>query len=590
MRPVYYALVALGLLSVSYLAGSPAEEPLYVYLYAKVSDHVNMEMSEDRLRHILPMVQKYRRAHPEAHVSTTVLFSGAVSKALQMRNPQTHIVDFVKDYLHRGVIEAGYDGTDEPTYEHRPMLEFTDEQTPEDRWRLRQEVASRTLTEARDPLTGAAAPGDGGLKEMQEVFGTAACVKGLALALKTERPHGRVFTKGDRPGPIPGGVLPIPGVYTEVGGDTEALQAMRQLNSSAIMFGVPAVNPAQLAGFREAVAGFGDTIAPEPETAPEVFWQDGVLRVSEASRTIHAVRASDGVTPLKAMLDHADRSKIHVLQIELGAVESYLKPEFAKTAANAPLKYAYDHPQSPELPHDDLAPAADVRSSWEREDEVLQWLSGVYFQANVGSRMVSSADLKSMAGASSGFTISTAALRSRLAEYLRRWGNDTFLPTHLQVESHYLSVAQLFQVLTDELAELHRTGKLPATVKAVEVHGPLYLLPGHGPNTGEVKVADLAAFCADIAGPLHDDSSRDIPKDLIPVVLKVGGENLNPAQVLRLMAKALVNPDSEAVIPIRMTYMLDVAGGVFPKSRPMGDVGFIWALKPAPLKPPAGTK
>src|SRR6266851_1310745 len=239
MKRFGYALAALGALSAGHVAGAPADQPVYIYLYANISDHVNLEMTEDRLRHILPMTQKYRDRYPEAHLSATILFSGAVSRALQERNGQTHVLDFVMDYIRRGVIQAGYDGTHEPTYEHRPTLEFTEKQTPEERWQLRQKIAAQFLAEARDPLTGAAAAGDGGLKKMQAVFGPAACIRGLALALKTERPHGRVFSKGDVPGPIPGGVGPIPGVYAEVGGDAETLQALRLYNTSAIIFGIP---------------------------------------------------------------------------------------------------------------------------------------------------------------------------------------------------------------------------------------------------------------------------------------------------------------------------------------------------------------
>src|ERR1039458_1238540 len=73
-------------------------------------------------------------------LSATVLFSGAASQALSERNSQTHIVDFVRDYIRRGIVEAGYDGTDEPTYQHRPVLDFSNAQTAEERWLDRKSV------------------------------------------------------------------------------------------------------------------------------------------------------------------------------------------------------------------------------------------------------------------------------------------------------------------------------------------------------------------------------------------------------------------------------------------------------------------
>ncbi len=588
MKRIYYVLAALGALSAGYLAGAPNSKPVYIYLYTRMSDHVNVEMTEDRLRHLLPMVQKYRQMHPEAHVGATILFSGAVSRALQERNPQTHILDFVKDYIHRGVVEAGYDGTDEPTYTQRPTLEFGERQTVQERWKLRQDIAARFLAEARDPLTGSPAAGDGGLKEMQAVFGPARYVQGLMLALKTDRPHGRVFTKADKPGPIPGGVAPVPGVYREAGGDEETLQALRPYKLNAVLAGVPATNPAQLPGFREAVNRFGEMVSPAPDTAPEVYWQDDVLRLSEASRNVLPVKAFSGVQPLKALLDPLNRSTVHVLHVELGAPELYLQPAFAKTAANAPVNYAYSHPDSPKVPAEDLLPAADVSAAWNREDEALRWLTGEYFAANAGSRAVSNADLMKMAGPATGYSVSTASLQAQLVELMNRWQHDNFAPSYLKVDDRYLSLAEWFQVLTDELAEFHRTGKLPQSVEVDRVHGPIFVLSSHGPNIGDVKVEDLAALCAEIAGPLHDDSSTEVPKNGIPPVVKVNGTNVNAAQMLRLMSRAIADLAPERVIPIRMTYMLAELGGVYPKSRPVGDVGFVWTMKPAPLQlPPA---
>jgi len=572
-RSGFCLLILLGLLSGGYLAGAGASQPVYIYLYARVTDQVNIAMSEERLRHILPLVERYRQMRPEGHLSATVLFSGAVGEALQKRNPETHILDFVKDYIRRGVIAAGYDGMDEPTYKRRPTLEFSGQESPEDRWNIRQSVAERFLAEARDPVTGAPAGGTGGLKEMQAVIGPAACIRGLELALKTTRPAPRAITKaGLPPAEVP---LPVTGIFTEVGGDTETLQALRSYHTTAMMSGIAATNPAQFPGFREASRRFGLLMAPIPEAAPEIFWQDYVLRMSEASGPVHPVKAQDGVEAVKGVLDSAPRQTMQVVRVELGGVEKYLQPAFAKTAANATLKYAYEHPADPKLPADALRPAAETEAAWAKEDAVMQWLAEVYIPANAGSRFVADADLLKMAGLATGFEIATSDLRSALTDLLAKWGNDTYPTSYVRVGGHYLSL--------DELAEFHRTGKLPQTVKTVKVYGPIRLVTGHGPNTGEVTVGELARICAELAGPLHDDSSTAVPKNAIPPLLKVNGMDLNPAQVLRLMAQAIVNPAPETSIRVRMTYMLAEAGGAFPKSRELFDDGFAWTIKPAPL-------
>jgi hypothetical protein len=189
-----------------------------------------------------------------------------------------------------------------------------------------------------------------------------------------------------------------------------------------------------------------------------------------------------------------------------------------------------------------------------------------------------------MAGRPTGFDIETADLCSALKEALAKWSpTDTFTYSYLRVNDRYLSLAELFQVLVDELAGLHTNGKLPQTVKAVKVYGPIRLVTGHGPNVGEVTVGELARVCAELAGPLHDDSSTSVPNNAIPPLVKINGIDLNPAQVLRLMAQAVVNPAPEASLRVRMTYMLAEAGGIFPKARELADVGFVWTIKPAPL-------
>jgi hypothetical protein len=584
MKYLLYAFAAICLCFSGWMAGAAGQQPLYVYLFAKATDHVNLDMTENRLRYILPAVERYRKAHPEAQVSATVLFSGSVSGALQQRNGQTHIVDFVRDYIGRGVIEAGYDGTDEPTYENRPLLTFTMREAPQDRWKLRQATAEQFLTQARDPLTGSPLSGSGGLREMQEVFGKAAYIKGVELSLKTYRPAPRV--RQAVPGTSPPGTRPfgpVEGIFKENGGDTETLQTMARYNTTAIMFGVPATNPAVLPGFTTAITRFGQQMSPVPQTAPEVYWQDNALRLSEAAPPVHLIRGIEGVDVLKGILDKTNRSTIQVLQVELGAVENYLQPDFAKQGPAALLQYAYAHPQAPAAPAAALRSTADVSAGWAKEDALLKWLTEDFFPANPGSRFLSTARLVKMAGASTGFTVSTDRLRTELADALSKLGVNNYLFNYLSVDGHFLSLAELFQVLTDELAEYRSTGKLPQSVKVVKMYGPFRLVTGHGPNVGDVTAGDLESFCAGIAASLHDDTSPDVPKNSVPPLVKLGGMDLNPAQLIRLMALALDNPAPETVLRVRMAYMLTEAGILLPKTRPPFDSGFLWTLKPAPL-------
>jgi hypothetical protein len=590
MKRISILLLLSGLL-VPPIPAADFKEPVYVYLYAKVTDHVNLTVSEDQLRRLLPLIERYRQEHPQVHISATVLFSGAISQALLQRNGKTHIRDFVLDYIRRGIIEAGYDGTDEPTYQNRPVLDLADAATPQERWQLRWAAEKKFLTEGRDPLTGAPVPGaTGGYKKMQEVFGDPACITGLTLPMKTgpgNTPGGAVTQAKPapdesgkvRPAPNPGGLKP------EVGGDTEAVQLLRLHQSKAIMFGMPDANPARLAGFRDARATFGQMMSPSAETAPEVYWQDNVLRSSEASNDmVRLVHAYDGAASVKGIIGKADRSRIHVLHVELADEHNYLQASFLQGPDSLALKYAYEHPNHPNLPPDALRPKEEVDAAYANENQVLKWLADEFIPSEPGSRFVSSMDLNRMAGPSTGFSISVDGLRSALVTFLKAWGNDTFLPSNFQAEGHYLSRADLFQVLTDALAHFHRTGELPSSVKIVPVYGPVRILTGHGPNEGEVTVASVARLCDKIASELHDESPSEIPKNAIPFGIEIEGIRMNPAQFLKLMAQAIIKPVPDTKLMVRMAYMFGGPGELYPKTRLLSDIGFVWTLKPAPLE------
>ncbi len=557
-------------------------QPVYIYLYSEITDQVNLDITEDRLRRLLPVVEKFRKEHPEAHVSTTILFTGASSEALAKRNAQTHIRDFVLGYKKRGIIEIGYDGTDEPTYTNRPMLPRTlNEQPYKERWSARASEDEKFLTEGRDPLTGAPQPGTvGGLKAMQEVFGKAAYITGVSVGM--EHPDGSTH-------PTMPGAGAIPTITPEIG-DWEVVPILRRYNTDAILGGVPASNPAHIPGFGGGSAEIGRLMSPVLQASPELFWEDGVLRFSESggngARIFHGY---DGPENLDVFVKKLDRSKLRIIHMELASENDYLKPDFAKAPLNPALTYAYAHPDSPKVPAEDRLSPNEVNQAFAKEESSLNWVITNIFNTNPGGRFVSNGDLKRMAGESTGFDVSVDELRTALKDAIEKWGIGTYPPSYLQVGSHYLSLAESFQVMTDALAELSRSGKLPQSVKVVKVYGPLKVALGHGPNVGEATVASVAKACAGIDGGLHDDAGYPMPNNTVPSLVTVDGTTINAAQFLRLMAEALVAPTQDAKLKVRMTYMTPVVSSVFPRTRVMEDIGATWTAKPAPLHTPEVT-
>ncbi len=538
---------------------SSVQQPVFVYLFARVTDHVNIELSEQRLRQILTEVETYRKAHPNDSISATVFLSGSISQALQDRNAQTGIKDFVADYVRRGVIELGYDGADEPTYQTRPLANVPKGKTPEEGWALREAAAGQTLTEGRDPLTGALIPGtSGGLKKMQEIFGEAACIAGIAA---------------------------------KMGEDAELVHHLGQYNKVAIMSGIPYANPAHIPGYRGSVKEFSRELSPVSTSSPELFWQDDVLRVSETSDpAMQPVNGFDGADGLQAVLNKVDRSRIRIVHVELGSDKIYLKPAFVQSEGYPTLKYAYAHPDAPQLPVQQFRTAVDIQDAYVKEDALLKWLSEAYIPANPGSRFVSNGALKQMTPPSYGFSLPFDKVQTGMKELLRLWGPNTVMPFYAEIDGHYLSLANAFQVSADVLADLSRTGKLPVSVQVVKVYGPINTPMDHGPNVGEVSVREIARAAVDISKQLHNNTWNPTPANAIPSWIEVGSSKVNSAQYLYLMAQAVVNPVPSAKLNVKMMQMFSATIMAYPEERPREEIGNLWSVKPAPLQTVAETK
>jgi hypothetical protein len=543
------------------------KEPVFIYLSMDVTDHVNLDITEDRLHRVLPEIEGYRKRFPAAHVRATVFFSGAVSDALAQRNSQTHIVDFVSGFVKRGVIEAGYDGADEPTYQHRPMLKISTTSTPEERWLARDTTAEKLLTEGRDPLTGAPEAGkDGGLKRMQEVFGPATCVKGVVIQVPDIAVHS----------------------MPEVGADSETVHEIQRYNKQAIMFGIPDSNPAHIPHFQSWAISFSKSMSPIPESSPEVYWQDNVLRSSES--TTPSEEGDDdendyhGLDTVKDDLGKLDRSKIRVIHVDLGDERYYLQPTYAWGVNYPPVKFAYDHPDHAVLPAEARRSAGDVDATYAKESTLLNWLAQEFFEANPGSRFVSSSELREMTPPPTGYEISVAGLRSAFAEMVSQWTTDTIPAPYLRVDGHYLSMADEFQAASDALATMDRTGKLPASVRVVQVYGPSVTSTDKGAATGDLTVASVAHECSEIATRLHDNEWSPVPRNSIPGQITVEGQKVNSAQFLRLMAEALVNPSANTKLTVKRASMFWGQDAVHFRSRSLADEGAAWTFKPAPLQ------
>jgi len=548
-------IVAGLFLAVLMARSLPAQEkqPAYVYLFSRYSDFVNMEMTERRIRDTVSLVEKYRREYPASQMSATVLFSGALSQALAERNAKTGIKDYVVEAAHRGVIEIGYDGTDEPTYTSRPLVNLANIASPEERWRLRGDAAEQFLTEARDPASGRVQKGKpGGLKAMQEVFGEAVCVKGLNVG---------------------------------IGGDSEYVHHLRRYNTKAIMWGLPDPDPAlNIHGYRGSVEQFGKAMSPIPNSSPELNWMDNFLRLSETSdAAIRVVSSHEGPEAIKKVMTAVDRSHVRMVHVELSDVRMYLSQFFSRGTLFPPLKVAYEHPDHPTLPPEAFAGSKQQEENQANQEALLNWLVRDFMPANPGSRFVSSTDVARMSPSIVGQSVSVAELQKAAGALLKEWGDNTYLPDYVTVGNQYLSLADTFQVLCDVLAEKHRTGKLPQIVTIHTVYGPLHMPSDHGPALGAVTGASVTRTASDLARILSDETWKPVPSNVIPMWVDLESLHLTAGQFLRPMLESLVAPSPSAQIKVKMTNYFSGSGLGYPKQRLPIDQGGTWTFKPAPL-------
>jgi hypothetical protein len=556
--------ILLGWAGVSPLAAADPSRPVYIFLSSTVDDHINTDISEDRIRRMVGMLEKVRAQAPSAGINATLLFSGAMSEQLEKQNGD-QLLDFIKASRNSGLLHAGYDGSNEPSSVRHPLMDFTGATNAEDRWSRRLASADQVLTAARDPLTGALLPnGSGGLKKMQEVFGPASYIRGVFLVL-----HNSL------------------GPMVEVGSDTEIVHALERLNTNAVMEGIADSSPAHAgsSNYRGWVAALSTVLGADPDSSPELFWQDGRLRSSEDGKSdLRLFRASAGVVSLKKALAGMDRSRIRILHIQIANQTNHAKPMPTHARPDVPLTYAYLHPEQPKYPAELRHSKAETDAAYANEEAVLHYLAAEFFPANPGSRFVSSEDLKRMTPPAWGYDLGTDKLRAAVQEMLAAWGDAPQPPKFLRVEGHFLSEADLFGVLADALAQMNRTGSLPATVRVPHIFGPIRTAQPQPPVLGEATVASVAQTCTRLADESHHESWTPIPRNAVPSEVVVGGLVVSPSQFLRLMAEALVASAAETRLTIKPTEMFWGRPAVFYRRRPLTEIGSSWTFKPAPIR------
>jgi hypothetical protein len=560
-RSFLQSLLTLPAVAVTVPNGPP--KPIYFLLYSRFHDHLHPDFALQWTKRNLPVLRELRRAAPQAHLSWLVQVSGASAEVFQDLEKGAGIIRTLRDAADEGLVEFGYEGSEEPTPRWRPMPNFRKGDAPEARWQARMEAAEWFLTEYKHPVTGEPDPRRaGGLLRARQVFGDPVWISGYSQ---------------------------------ELGRDSEWVHLFRKWNLNAVLPGTPeaASFPARtLHGYAGSIAELGKLVSPRPEDVPEIFIQDGFPRVSRAThRTMSSIRLCDGQEAVEKALAALDRSRPHLLQIELGHPHLFLRPDAPAPMRESPLLSAYNDPKNARLPMSALRAGAELEAAFAAEEQTLRWLVKACQEEESGNRCLSATAIldairKGAAGhaedprettLSPEGAVSPRTVR-RLAQHLVEvWGNNTFSPAWGEAEGRYFTLAESFGLLASVLLS-------PAS------NEPVPLLPVYGPEiiSLDLGIAQHSVSREALASALRPWVSRlkagwqPYPAARIPAGFSVGSITLNPAQVLRAMADLVSQPDLAAQ-PVRFCSTYSALGPAFPVSVRLPEIGALWTVKPAPL-------
>jgi hypothetical protein len=554
-------LLVFGALAIFADSGS-GQRPVFIVLYSRFYDHSHQHTTDERLQRLLPMLAEIREKYPQYNISTLLQFSGTVAEKLDEENSGLHLVDRIKDYASRGWVEVGYTGEEEPSYLYRPTPNLLLTHTPEEHWKAEAEASERFLTDFKNPVTGRPLAGlSGGLKRTQEVFGPAVFATGIASIM---------------------------------GGDSATTHEFRRLDPTGMLVGMPPGDQRRgIEGYGFSADNFSKYMSPVSEASPEVFWEDGVLRLSDVSLNDNRPHNTDEtVDALKKFFQKLNRSQPRVIKVEIESYRRYLTKRADGSVLYDPMEWMYYHPDNPLFPVT-MKPLVDqdaIEKGFHNEQAVLSWLVNDFLPANPGSRFLSIHELQRMTDDPAGSQIPADDVRAAAADIDARFKELPMqMPRFVHAGQRYFSDAEAFQILAESLAgmDASRQGPAPASVKLTKMYGPLQPGEDMGPIKGQVTVAEVIRAAARIAPALANDAWQEVPDNAVPGTVEVGATRVNASQFLHLMAWAYLNPAPDRILQLNAMAMTSSATFMYPHNVAARDMGNGWTFKPAPLKLPS---
>ncbi len=555
--PILLGVSCSGFASVAVAAEAP--QPVYIVLYTRFYDHSHPQTTNERLERTLPLLESLKKQYPQSGISALFQFSGSVTDVLASEDSNTHLLDRVKTAAQSKLVDVGYTGEDEPSYLYRPKPNLLAAETPEEKWAARAEAADRFLTDFKNPVTGKPMPGlSGGLKRTQEVFGPVAYVSGI---------------------------------LDYFGGDSALTYELRKLNPSVVETGIRLNNPKfGIEGYGFSAVQFSKFLSPDRDQSPDVFWEDNLLRLSDASLADNKPHSTDdSIDALKKAFAGLDRTHPRVIKLELASYKQrYLMKRADGSVVNDPMEWLYYHPDNPEIPTNMkfINQQDAVEFGYRNEAAVLKWLLDEFLPANPGSRFISIHELAAMATRTPD-QLSSDDLKTLASNIDAQFSAIPMTaPDFNKAGDKYFSLSESFSLFARALA----FGASQRDIPFKEALGPMELPNKMGPTVASIPVSDVVKAAKKIALALDKTGFAKLPSNTVPALIDVGSQQVNASQFLRLMAQAYLDPRPDRILKVNACTLSTRIGFMFPKNTNMIDQSNSWTFKPATLHaPPAGS-
>ncbi|MBM3891775.1 MAG: hypothetical protein FJ388_21885, partial [Verrucomicrobia bacterium] len=461
--------------------------PVYVYLFSHYEDHINLDLSEWRIKEVMRILSAAHRAHPE-RVAAVGEFYGADSEIFQQRNRESGIVDLFRRAVGEGWYDVGYHGAHEPIYVTTAQANRS---MAGKGWREIYDATRAFYTAHRDLKTGERdASRKGGVALMQDVFGPATVFSGTA------------------------GLTDPPG-----------LLALSDMTDCRVIFGFTDHGPAMFnQDYIPAVLEIRKLISPTPETSPDVFWFMGCLITSShpVTREIGVIGSELPADIVAAKFGRLDRTRVAVPHMIYGTKFIY--------ARASPTEYAYGGAQRMppnvrairesrgddfRLPEELIFPETERKRKVENFRQNLDWLLTKYFPASPGSRFVGNHLLLDLTVPYAGHAISADGLDRAVAGLLRDWTERP--PNFASTGTRYLTLAQTFKLLATALKSHAERGTWPATMQTDMTYGPIGTWPEvvQGAEAEVSAEAVIAAASKIVFGPERQHGDAQPPANRV---------------------------------------------------------------------------